>query len=284
MYSQSITRNHRTAFFLLIDGSGSMGEEILFRGSIYTKAEALAQITNELIFEMVERARRTDGVRDYYDIAIWSYSGDDEVRSLLPDGHKILSIADVAQLPVSVTHRTIEVTLPNGELDLRKTAMPAWVKPKAEGLTPMIEALRTVRDELALWIAREEHRTSFPPVVFNITDGESTDGSSDELRSVANQIRELHTEDGNVLLINIHIGHASNEHTFLPNEEEGALLMGRARLLYDISSVMPDNFSELLHTVRGGYGLPPYRGMGFNASLTELVALLNIGSISVKTD
>ena len=83
MYTQSITRNHRTAFILAIDGSGSMAESILFRGRCMTKAEAVATITNDLLFELVERARRSDGVRDYYDIAVVGYSGDDEVRSLL---------------------------------------------------------------------------------------------------------------------------------------------------------------------------------------------------------
>ena len=34
--------------------------------------------------ELIERARRSDGVRDYYDIAVLGYSGDDEVYSLLP--------------------------------------------------------------------------------------------------------------------------------------------------------------------------------------------------------
>ena len=54
MYSQSITRTHRTAFVLLIDTSGSMAEDILFRGLPVSKAEAVATITNELIFELIE--------------------------------------------------------------------------------------------------------------------------------------------------------------------------------------------------------------------------------------
>lgn len=284
MYSQSITRAHRTAFVLLIDGSGSMAEEILFRGSFHTKAEALATITNELIFELIERARRTDGVRDYYDIGIWSYSGDEEVHSLLPDGNKMLSVAELAQLPVRIRRRTIDVTLPNGEPALREVEIPTWVEPTAAGLTPMIEALRTARDELALWIAREEHHESFPPILINITDGEATDGSDEELQSVASQIRALHTQDGNVLMMNIHIGHAPTRSIFLPNEEEGATLEGRAKQLYKASSTLPESFTEAVRVAKGGYGLPPFRAMGYNVSLGELVAMLNIGSISVKTE
>ena len=96
MYTQSITRNHRTAFILAIDCSGSMAESILFRGRRLTKAEAVAGITNDLLFELVERARRSDGIRDYYDIAVVGYSGDDEVRSLLPGGEDLVPVSALA--------------------------------------------------------------------------------------------------------------------------------------------------------------------------------------------
>lgn len=34
-----------------------------------------------MLFELIERARRSDGVCNYYDIAVLGYSGDDEVYS-----------------------------------------------------------------------------------------------------------------------------------------------------------------------------------------------------------
>lgn len=61
MYTQSITRSHRTAFFLAIDCSGSMAEPIHFRGGCKAKSEVVATIANELLFELIERARRSDG-------------------------------------------------------------------------------------------------------------------------------------------------------------------------------------------------------------------------------
>ena len=64
MYTQSITRTHRTAIILAIDGSGSMAEKIRFRNRQMTKAEAVATITNGMLFELIERARRSHGVRD----------------------------------------------------------------------------------------------------------------------------------------------------------------------------------------------------------------------------
>lgn len=90
-YTQSITRRHRTAFVLAIDQSGSMVEELKFRGQRISKAAAVAEVANSLLSELLLRATREGEVRDYYDIAVIGYSGEG-VRSLLS--------ADEAFVPV----------------------------------------------------------------------------------------------------------------------------------------------------------------------------------------
>lgn len=61
MYTQEITRTHRTAFVIAIDQSSSMQESVVVNSRRMTKAEAVAAITNRLIDELVMRARRDDG-------------------------------------------------------------------------------------------------------------------------------------------------------------------------------------------------------------------------------
>ena len=175
MYTQSITRTHRTAIILAIDGSGSMAEKIRFRNRQMTKAEAVATITNGMLFELIERARRSDGVRDYYDIAVIGYSGDDEVYSLLPGGRELISVAELAAGEPPIKTEVIEYRLPDGSISLREIPYPAWVEPEAAGQTPMCEALRRVRDFAASWCDVPAHAESFPQMVFNITDCEATD-------------------------------------------------------------------------------------------------------------
>ena len=200
MYTQSITRSHRTAFFLAIDCSGSMAEPIHFRGGCKAKSEVVATIANELLFELIERARR-------------------------------------------------------------------------------------IRDLAAEWVLRPENAESFPPVVFNITDGEATDCDGEELRTVAEQIRSLATADGNVLLVNIHIATAADMRPLLfPEPSEEHYANRYASLLYDCSSTMPEPFHAAIRELKGAGALPPFRGLCFNASAAELVSALNIGSISVKTE
>jgi len=285
MYTQSITRNHRTAFILAIDCSGSMAESILFRGRRLTKAEAVAGITNDLLFELVERARRSDGIRDYYDIAVIGYSGDDEVRSLLPDGEELVPVSALAAREMPVRTEVIEHRLPDGSIALREIPAPSWIEPQAAGQTPMCEALRRVRDIAAEWTARAANAESFPPVVFNITDGEATDCDDEELRAVCNQIKALETADGNVLLINIHIAAGdAGRHVFFPEAHEANYTNRYAALLYDCSSEMPAVFNEAIREAKDPGAVPPFRGMSYNASAAQLVTMLNIGSISVKTE
>ena len=233
MYTQSITRSHRTAFILAIDQSGSMAEKLLFRGRQTTKAEAVAEVTNRLLFELIERARRSDEVRDYYDIAVLGYSGDGIV-SLLNDPEPLVPVSRLAALPVDFAETVVERRMPDGEATFRKISMPAWIAPKAVGQTPMYEALLQIRDLTQAWCTNPAHSESFPPIVFNITEEEIP---------------------------------ADNRY---------------ARLLHDCSSPMPEELSEAIRQVRGDLAKPPFRGMSYNTSIAELIAILNIGSISIK--
>lgn len=285
MYSQSITRTHRTAFVLLIDTSGSMAEEMRFRGRASTKAEAVAMITNELLFELLARANRTEGLRNYYDIAVLGYGGNDEVCSLLDAEHEMISIKRLGELPVELHREVVELLQPDGSVSLREIRTPRWVAPRAAGQTPMLDALRVARDLLQEWTMQPENAHSFPPILFNITDGEATDGFQEDIQAVSEQIRSLKTEDGNVLLINIHIAPDSCERTlFFPCREEQLHPNRYASLLYACSSEMPACFNEAIRGIKGVGAVPPFRGVSFNASAAEVVAMLNIGTISVKTE
>lgn len=286
MYSQSITRAHRSAFVLLIDGSGSMAEEVRFQSESLSKAAAVARIANELIYELIERARRSEGLRNYYDIAILNYSGDHEVCSLFDGGKpKFMAITELAERPTA-TVRTVEAfRRPDGTTQLHAIDTPQWVQPHASGNTPMLKALRVARDLIAEWCADPANTHSFPPIIFNITDGEASDGSDEELREAARRIQTIGTADGTALLFNIHVASDERERTlFCPSKEEALHPNRYAQLLYDASSELPVCFNEAIRSIKGATAMPPFRGMSFNASALEVIALLNIGSISIKTE
>lgn len=68
--------------------------------------------------------------------------------------------------------------MPDGAGVLVQTTVqfPVWMDPVANGGTPMTRALGYADDLVARWV--DEHPGGFPPIVLNLTDGESTDGES----------------------------------------------------------------------------------------------------------
>lgn len=280
MYQQGITRRHRTAFVIAIDLSGSMAEPVMIGDRKATKAAWVCETANRLIFELIERARRSDGVHDYYDLAVIGYSGEG-VRPLLSE-EWFLGIDRVAALPHQKETTYERRTAPDGHPLLLKMEYPVWITPEAQGQTPLYEALCEIYGHLKEWIADPRHRESFPPIVFNITDGEASDGDREAILDIAKQIRSLRNAEGEVLLINIHI--SSNrllKSLSFPSSREEVAENRYATLLYDASSTMPAIFEPLICEMKQQWSSGPFRGMSYNCSIHELALMLNIGSISI---
>ena len=177
---------------------------------------------------------------------------------------------------------SIETLLPDGTAAMVEHSRVAWVEPHAEGTTPMYEAMLRVRDLLAEWSGRSENRESFPPIVINITDGEPSDCNDGELLDICSQVRGITTDDGNVLLLNIHITTADSLPSIIFPMADELLAAGRqARVLAECSSIMPEAFAEAIHDLKGAGAMPPYYGMGYNATVAELLSIINIGSRSI---
>jgi hypothetical protein len=246
-----------------------------------TCAEAVTLMANALITELIYRCQRTDALRNYYDIAIVGYSND-EVELLL-DQQGFISIEQLKQMAPERSNVAFEEELPDGSSAMVTHSITEWIKPKAEGTTPMYEAMLRVRDLVGKWCAEPDNRESFPPIVINITDGESSDCDDRELCDICSQIRRQSTADGNTLLLNIHIS-ANNTipSMVFPMAEELATADHYARTLAECSSIMPDVFNTAICQMKGAGATPPFFGMGYNASIIELLSIINIGSRSVS--
>ena len=281
MYKQEITRRHRTAFVIAIDQSQSMLDEVVFNGRKVSKATAVAEVTDNIINELILRAGREDGVRDYYDIALLGYSGE-EVYPLLDPARDFIPISEFCKYAPISSEVSVERVLPDGRKNIHKEEVRHWIAPRAEGDTPMYEAMLYIRDIVSAWCAKPQNADSFPPVIFNITDGECSDCNERELLNVTEQIRNISTSDGNTLLINIHLasGNGTKSAIFPSDDEIDADNRG-LKLLAECSSIMPEAFNELIRSHRGGLAIPPFRGISYNASITELITMLNIGSRSI---
>lgn len=284
MYERCITREHRTAFVILIDQSGSMAEKIDYDGRMITKAEAVAEVTNQIIGELIERARRQDGVRDYYDIAVVGYSGEGVTSVLGDKDGAFVSIEDLAARDVDVQMHESQRLTPSGDLISHSVATPMWVLPRAMGETPMYEGLNYTFDAVKDWISRRENIDSFPPIIFNITDGESSDCSPEGMINISHKIGSLSTTDGNAFMINVHIASSSAQQSMLlPTlDEVNACTNKYAKDLGLASSIMPPIYNNMICEIRKMKYSGEFVGMSYNTSISELITILNIGTISVK--
>ena len=280
MYNQEITRKHRAAFVLLLDRSTSMQQMVRFGQMVASKSEVVAYTANALITELLDRCRRSDGIRNYYDIAVIGYCND-RVESLLTD-NGFTSIKELSEKIPEATSIAFESMHEDGSRILTHHRQHRWIEPLAEGNTPMYEALHQARNLVEEWCEQPQNQDSFPPIVINITDGEPTDCTDNDLLDVCTLIKRTATADGNTLPINIHL---CTDHSLpsviFPMPEELTHAGHKVRLLADCSSTMPEALGSAIHELKGLGATPPYIGMGYNASIVELLSMINIGSRSI---
>ena len=280
MYSARITRLNPTAFIFLIDRSGSMEEKMTFDNELITKAEAVAMITNMLIRELINRCRKEDGIMDYFEIAAIGYSGE-KASMLLSPGESFIKPTTLAQAKVRKKVISRELVLPDGTSVINNSEIKCWIEPQCEGNTPMKSALEQALALTSRWCRKQSNRTSYPPTIFNITDGEATDGDYETLTELASELKSLGTEDGNTLLMNINISSSLGNSILFPASKNEIPPSRYADMLYDMSSVMPAEYNEAILAVKPG-SIPPFRAMGMNTSASDLIDMMNIGSRSIS--
>ena len=265
---------------MLLDRSTSMQQMVRFGQMVASKSEVVAYTANALITELLDRCRRSDGIRNYYDIAVVGYCND-RVESLLSD-NGFTSIKELSDRIPEATSIAFESMLEDGSRMLTRHRQHRWIEPLAEGNTPMYEALHQARNLVEEWCEQPQNQESFPPIVINITDGEPTDCTDNDLLDVCTLIKRTATADGNTLLINIHIcTDNSLPSVIFPMPEELTHAGHKVRLLADCSSTMPEALNNAIHELKGLGATPPYIGMGYNATVVELLSMINIGSRSI---
>ena len=281
MYDATISHDRRTAFIIAIDCSASMQERIIFNRHMMTKADAVALVCNYLIDELVARATRSDNVRNYYDIGVVEYSGRG-VCDILPAAIDGLTPVDIlAQYAPPQKKYCFEQYCESGYTPTAIFSISEWITPTAYGKTPMHEAMCHIYEIMYRWCTRPENSESFPPMVFNITDGELSDGHVEDMRIISERIMSLSTSNGNILVFNIHLsGNDDNEHLIFPSDWDFYSSNAYKQMLFNMSSILPANMEPLITQISTQKGRGPFRGVAFNASICELLAVLTIGSQS----
>jgi len=273
-YSATINRSNPSCLIFVVDQSSSMDES--FSGA-KMKGEAVADTVNKAIYSLVTRCTSADGCRAYFDIGVIGYGGDAATNALAgPLGTvQLQSITEFERHPLRVEDRTLKISDGAGGIVETKTKVPVWLEPRMSGGTPMCAAMRKVRDLVADWC--NNHPKSYPPTIIHITDGQSTDGNPEGL---ANEIRELCTNDGNALIFNLHIDSGGASPIMFPTEV-ASVPDKHGRMLFRMSSVIPERLRPIAQ--ERGYGVElGSRFFGFNGDLVSLVQFIQIGSVAAQ--
>jgi hypothetical protein len=93
---------------------------------------------------------------------------------------------------------------------------------------------------------------------------------------LADTLRQFHTSDGNVLLLNLHVSAQSGQPVQFPSSDS-ALLDQYAKLLFRMSSQLPEHLIKVAQE-KGIAVSFESRGFMFNAEAGEIVNFFDIGT------
>ncbi len=270
-FTAEISRTNPTCLLFLVDQSSSMDGPFAGQPG-KKKSEGVADAINRLLQNLVLKCAKSEGIRDYFHVGVVGYGR--EVKPILSGSsieRALLPISAIAGAPLRVEQRKRLVDDGSGGLVEQTFRFPVWFEPTADGTTPMNGAFVAAKSVIGGFL--NAHPRCYPPLVLNLTDGQPTDANP---LAVAEQLKNMESTDGPVMLFNAHLSSSPNSPLAFPSSETG-LADVFARLLYRMSSILPDKMMAAAQ--EEGYTLKPDpRGFVFNADLVSVIRFLEIGT------
>ncbi|MDR1554639.1 MAG: VWA domain-containing protein [Campylobacteraceae bacterium] len=267
-----ISRKRPAAFLFLVDQSESMG--YLMPSINKPKAQHVANVINRTILNLIDLCNKVDGIRDYFHISVICYNGNGVSNGILKDTPNpfLLPVSAIADNVVGEETFIEKIDSGLGRIIEREVKFPVWIEAEAIGETPMCAAFEKAKDALSVWC--REHMDSYPPIMINITDGDSTDGNPEDL---ADSIKNISTLCGNVSIFNIHVSsNAANVISYPISDID--IKDEYARRLFKMSSVFPSYL--LQKAMQRGYNInAESKCFVFNADAGDIANFFEIGTL-----
>ena len=279
-YTAQITRNTPTAFIFLIDQSVSMQKYTTLYGEEMPMAEAVARIVNHQLNELVLRCVRGSGTRDYCDIAIIGY-GENAYSGWKGEleGRDFVKPSELKEHPYKKITTKKETRTRKG-VKVVEIEEVQWIEAEAtEGWTRVHHAFEKAKGLLDEWMEKHHDKDCYPPTIINITDGEFNGATKEYVLQQANELKSMFTNDGNVILFNIHISANKAVCVTCPASKDEVSFSSLATTMYEMSSLLPMRYSDRIADLRKD-GTPNnrYTAMSINADMSTLIQLMDIGT------
>jgi len=260
---------------ILLDQSGSMMSP--YEGTTRTAFATLA--VNKVIDNIIQKNFDGDAPKNRCFISVIGYNHN--VKELASGWLK-----DLDANPLR--YETLKKKTPDGaggivEVEVKQ---PVWVEPiDHDGATNMLGAFKLAKELVEDWMS--DRKDAPAPVIINISDGVPYYDGKDprecmrETVELANEIKSLSNDDGNVLVFNAQIDTANGKVKFPSSRSE--VTQEEAQFLFDISSEVPASYKAAaakneLPTSEGS------RGCIFAADGVELIQLIDFGSSKGQGD
>ena len=279
-YTAQITRNTPTAFIFLVDHSVSMEQTTTLFGEEMTMAEAAARIVNNQINELVLRCVKMGDTRHYYDIAVVGY-GEGAYSGWQGEleGRDFVSPEELKAHPYTKIVTRKEVRTRNG-VQVKEVEQVQWVSARHDGhWTHYHDAFDYAKNLLADWMIDHHEKDCYPPTVIHITDGEFNHASKEEVVQKASELKSMFTNDGNVILFNIHFTDDPDaESVACPITKDELGGDSYAETLFELSSLLPERYNKDIARCLNDDRPGRHVAMGVNADATTLIKLMDIGT------
>lgn len=279
-YTAQITRNTPTAFIFLIDQSVSMRQYTTLYGEEMPMAEAVARIVNHQLNELVLRCIKGSETRDYYDIAIIGY-GENAYSGWKGEleGRDFVKPSELKEHPYKKITTKKETRTRKG-VKVVEVEEVQWIEAEAtKSWTYVHHAFEKAKGLLDEWMEKHHEKDCYPPTIINITDGEFNGATKEYVLQQANELKSMFTNDGNVILFNIHISANKAVCVSCPASKDEVSFSSLATTMYEMSSLLPMRYSDRIADLRGD-GTPNnrYTAMSINADMSTLIQLMDIGT------
>lgn len=279
-YTAQITRNTPTAFIFLIDQSVSMRKYTTLYGEEMPMAEAVARIVNHQLNELVLRCIKGSETRDYYDIAIIGY-GENAYSGWKGEleGRDFVKPSELKEHPYKKITTKKETRTRKG-VKVVEVEEVQWIEAEAtKSRTRVHHAFEKAKGLLDEWMEKHHEKDCYPPTIINITDGEFNGATKEYVLQQANELKSMFTNDGNVILFNIHISANKAVCVTCPASKDEVSFSSLATTMYEMSSLLPMRYSDRIADLRGD-GTPNnrYTAMSINADMSTLIQLMDIGT------
>lgn len=279
-YTAQITRKNPTAFIFLVDQSGSMRRTTTLLGEEMTMAEAAARIVNQQINDLVFRCIKSNEVRHYYDIAVIGY-GEQAYSGWNGElhGRTFVSPEELRDNPFKKTIVREEKRSRRGT-EVKEVEKVQWMEARCDGgWTRLDRAFEMAHGLLEEWMREHHDKDCYPPTIINITDGAFNGATKEHVLQQANELKSMFTNDGNVILFNIHFAPGKLAGEVLCPVDKGELGGDTyAETLFEMSSLLPLRYNNDIERNLGDNRQGRHVAMGMNADATSLIKLMDIGT------